>query len=63
LLRRVYGAVSSPQVSRDELDDLLIMDAWLRRHRDVVHEVIVPIDDPQQAAPALRAAMLPAVAA
>jgi excinuclease UvrABC nuclease subunit len=63
LLRRVYGAVSSPQVSRDELDDLLIMDAWLRRHRDEVHEVVVPIDDPQQAAPGLRAAMLPAVAA
>jgi hypothetical protein len=59
----VYGAVSSPQVSRDELDDLLIMDAWLRRHRDEVHEVSVPIEDPQQAAGALRNAMLPALAA
>jgi DNA polymerase-3 subunit epsilon len=63
LLRRVYGTASSPQVSRDELDDLLIMDAWLRRHRDEVHEVTVPIEDPQQAAAALRNAMLPALAA
>jgi DNA polymerase-3 subunit epsilon len=63
LLRRVYGAASSPQVSRDELDDLLILDAWLRRHRDEVHEVVVPVDDPQQAAAALRNAMLPALAA
>jgi DNA polymerase-3 subunit epsilon len=63
LLRRVYGAASSPQVSRDELDDLLIMDAWLRRHRDEVHEVSIPIEDPQQAAGALRNAMLPALAA
>ena len=44
-------------MSRDELDDLLIMDAWLRRHRDEVREVSVPIEDPQHAAaPASEAA-------
>jgi excinuclease ABC subunit C len=57
LLRRVYGAQGSPQVSRDELDDLLILDAWLRRHHDEVQEVAVSIEDPQAAAPALRAAL------
>src|SRR5712692_4270533 len=57
LLRRVYGAASSPQVSRDELDDLLIMDAWLRRHRDEVREVAVPIGDRESAMHALRDAM------
>ncbi len=59
LLRRAYGGASSPQVSRDELDDLLILDAWLRRHREDMREVGVPIDAPDTAAGALRAAMLP----
>jgi DNA polymerase-3 subunit epsilon len=63
LLRRVYGGSSNPQVSRDELDDLLILDAWLRRHRDDVREVAVPIGDPESAMQALRDAMAPAVAA
>jgi len=44
-------------VSKDELDDLLIMDAWLRReHADVV-EVPVDVSAPEAAAPALRAAI------
>jgi excinuclease UvrABC nuclease subunit len=63
LLRRVYGGRPSQQVSRDELDDLHILDAWLRKHRAEVHEVPVPLDDPQSAAAALRAAMSPAVVA
>jgi hypothetical protein len=49
----------SPQVSRAELDDVLILDAWLRRHRDDVREVAVSKDDPLAAAPALRAALSP----
>ncbi len=57
LLRRVYSAQTRPQVSRDELDDLLILDTWLRRHRDEMQEVAVSLEDPQAAAPALRAAM------
>jgi DNA polymerase-3 subunit epsilon len=63
LLRRVYGDAINPQVSRDELDDLLILDAWLRRHKNEVVEVAVPVGNPESAAAALRAAMAPAVAA
>jgi DNA polymerase III subunit epsilon len=57
LLHRVYGAMSSKQVSRDELDDLLILDAWLRRHQDEVHEVPVDITNPHAAAGPLRSAL------
>jgi DNA polymerase-3 subunit epsilon len=57
VLRRAYGGSSSAQVSRDELDDLLILDAWLRRHRDEIREVAVPIEDPDSAVSALREAM------
>jgi excinuclease ABC subunit C len=59
LLRRTYGGFSSSQVSRDQLDDLLILDAWLRRHHDGIREVPVPIDDPDSAVQALRAALVP----
>lgn len=57
LLRRVYGEVSNAHVSRDELDDLLILDAWLRGHRDEVGELRVPVGDPDSAVQALRVAM------
>jgi excinuclease UvrABC nuclease subunit len=60
LLRRVYGMSGNARVSRDELDDLLILDAWLKRHRAEVREVPVSIAEPESAAPALRAAMTPA---
>ena len=63
VLRRAYRGPSSPQVSRDELDDLLILDAWLRRHRAEIREVPIPIDDPDSAVYALRAAMSPSVPA
>jgi excinuclease UvrABC nuclease subunit len=63
LMRRVYGGTSNPHVGRDELDDLLILDAWLRRHRDEVREVAVALGDLESAVPNLRAAMTPAVAA
>ena len=62
LLRRVYGGTSNPQVSRAELDDLLILDAWLKRHHDDVREVAIPIANPESAMQALRDAMAPAVA-
>ncbi len=61
LLRRVYGGMSNPQVSRDELDDLLILDAWLKRHHDDVREVAIPIGNPDSAMQALRDAMAPPV--
>jgi DNA polymerase-3 subunit epsilon len=61
LLRRVYGGTSNPQVSRAELDDLLILDAWLKRHHDDVREVAVPIANPEGAMQALRDAMAPQV--
>jgi DNA polymerase-3 subunit epsilon len=61
LLRRIYGGTSNPQVSRAELDDLLILDAWLKRHHDDVREVSVPIANPESAMQALRDAMVPEV--
>jgi hypothetical protein len=53
----VYGGPAQGHVSKDELDDLLILDAWLRRHAEEVVEVPVQIDAPETAAPALREAM------
>jgi DNA polymerase-3 subunit epsilon len=57
VLRRVYRAPAAAQVSRDELDDLLILDAWLRRHRSQAREVPVSPDAPEEAAPRLREAL------
>jgi DNA polymerase III subunit epsilon len=59
LLRRVYAAPAKAQVTRDELDDLHIVDAWVRRHHQEVVEVAVPLSDPESAAPAVRDAMQP----
>lgn len=58
VLRRVFGrdGSSTPQVTRDELDDLLILDSWLKRHQAQVHEVPVTLADPDAAADAVRAA-------
>ena len=63
VLRRVYAAAWSPHVSKDELDDLSILDAWLRRHRGEFVEVAVSLEQPEAAAPALRAALGHAVTA
>jgi excinuclease UvrABC nuclease subunit len=57
LLKRVFGAPCQSRVSKDELDDLLILDAWLRRHAAEVTEVPVQVEAPEAAAPALRAAL------
>jgi DNA polymerase III subunit epsilon len=57
LLRRVFTRPTAAQVSRDELDDLLILDAWMRRHADTTTEVAVSPDAPEAAAPAVRAAL------
>jgi hypothetical protein len=53
----VYRSPVQAHVSKDELDDLLILDAWLRRHADEVVEVPVQIDAPEAAEPLLRKAM------
>jgi DNA polymerase III subunit epsilon len=60
LLRRVYSAAWNPHVSKDELDDLSILDAWLRRHRGEYVEINISLEQPEAAAPALRAAIAPA---
>lgn len=57
LLRRIYATGWSPHVSRDELDDLSILDAWLRRHRGEFVEVPVSPERPEAAAADLRAAL------
>ena len=58
LLVRTYSRERQPHVTRDELDDLLILDSWLRNHREEVTEVAVDADVPADAATALREAML-----
>ena len=57
VLRRVYGRPTPTQVSRDELDDVLILDAWVRRHRETAREVPVALDAPDAAVAPLREAM------
>ena len=57
LLRRVFSGSACSHVSKDELDDLLILDAWLRRHHAEVIEVPVNPRAPEDAAAALRDAM------
>ncbi len=44
-------------VERDEVDDMVILDAWLRRHRANLREVPVDPADPPAALPALSAAL------
>jgi DNA polymerase-3 subunit epsilon len=59
VLRRAYQSPGPhpAQVSNDELDDLLILDSWLRRHADTAREVPVSLEAPTAAAAALRAAV------
>jgi DNA polymerase-3 subunit epsilon len=57
VLARVFSAPAQTHVSKDELDDLLIMDAWLRRHHADVVEVPVSAATPEAAATELRAAI------
>jgi excinuclease UvrABC nuclease subunit len=57
ILLRTYAAPARTHVSRDELDDLLIMDAWLRRQHADVCEVAVDASAPEQASAGLRAAI------
>ena len=58
LLRRTFGGPVGGHVTKDELDDLIILDAWLRRHHAEVIEVPVSVESPELAAPALRDALL-----
>jgi DNA polymerase-3 subunit epsilon len=58
VLLRAFAGPTRTHVSKDELDDLLIMDAWLRRnHADVV-EVGVDAANPEEAVAALREAIV-----
>ena len=58
LLVRTYSQERQPHVTKDELDDLMILDSWLRNHREEVTEVVVDPGEPGDAAAALRQAML-----
>jgi DNA polymerase III subunit epsilon len=57
LLRRLFSGAVRAQVNKDELDDLLILDAWLRRHQSEVVEVAVDPREPEAASIPLRAAI------
>ena len=54
--------LAQAHVSKDELDDLLIMDAWLKRHHDEVVEVAVDLGALDQTAFELRSALMPPAA-
>ncbi|MBV9749327.1 MAG: GIY-YIG nuclease family protein [Acetobacteraceae bacterium] len=58
LLRRVFTAPGHSHVSKDELDDLLIVDAWLRHHAAEVLEVGIEPHTPEAAVGALREAIV-----
>jgi excinuclease UvrABC nuclease subunit len=58
LLRRTFSAPSSGQITKDELDDVLILDSWIRNHPAEVTEVAISMDAPELAAAAVREAML-----
>jgi excinuclease UvrABC nuclease subunit len=56
-LREVFGNASAAgMVSRDEVDEMVILDAWLRKHQASVREVPIPPTDPVTALPSLVAA-------
>jgi DNA polymerase-3 subunit epsilon len=57
VLRRVFGGPVREHVNKDELDDVLILDAWLRRHQSDIVEVAVDPAAPEAAALALREAI------
>jgi DNA polymerase-3 subunit epsilon len=57
VLLRTYAGPARRHVSKDELDDLLILDAWVRRHQADMVEVTVDVGAPEQAAAALRTAI------
>ncbi len=57
LLSDVYQCQQAGLVSRDELDDVLILDAWLQRHRDLAYEVPVPSTSPREAVAPLLSAL------
>jgi DNA polymerase-3 subunit epsilon len=57
VLRRAYSRPMAAQVTRDELDDLLILDSWIRRNTSETYDVSVDPAVPENAAEALRAAI------
>ena len=57
LLREVYVEQSPTPVSRDEVDEMVILDTWLRHHREEAREVAIPLYMPEAAAPDLLAAL------
>jgi DNA polymerase III subunit epsilon len=58
LLRGAYASGSAPaSVSRDEVDEMVILDAWLRKHRATVREVPISPADPVASLPSLLAAV------
>jgi len=50
-LQRVYHAVAPNVVTRDVVDEMHLLDGWLRRHRD---ELTIVEIDPGDFAPALE---------
>ncbi|MBI2755122.1 MAG: GIY-YIG nuclease family protein [Chloroflexi bacterium] len=56
-LRSAYGGVDSTAVSRDDVDDMLILDSWLRAARTETHQVEVTPEEPEAAVAGIRTAL------
>ncbi len=57
VLRGGYEAPRAQPLARDELDDVLILESWLRRNRERTREVPIRPDEPTSAAPDVRRAV------
>ncbi len=57
MLVDVYRRPPVGPVSRDELDDVLILDGWLQRNRDRAREIPVVVERPEEALRPLAAAL------
>lgn len=57
VLGRVYPGEPVEAISRDYVDDMLILEAWLRRRGESAREVPIPAEAPETALPILRAAL------
>lgn len=57
VLKSAFQQSAEGPVSRDEVDDMFILDSWLRTHESEAHEVSVCPSDPEAALPALREAL------
>jgi excinuclease UvrABC nuclease subunit len=57
LLQEVYVDMQASPVSRDEVDEMVILDTWLKHHREKAHEIPVLTDALDEVLPQIMAAL------